>query len=370
MRATTPVDIRGVLHERSVIASAPCRLDCGGTLDLPPLALQLEKSEPSTVTIAISLRTTATLRAGVNDTVIVESSSIGREEMAVESLPLTGPFALVNAIIHHFCITGFQLVLHSDVPLGSGLGGSGVVAVVVIAAICAALSQGTEPRMLDYFWIARLAHQLENSVAASLTGFQDQLAAVFGGVNMWTWRYSDRKRPYIRQVLLRKCDLPFLSKRIAVAFTGEQRRSTPVSAQYIRDYFAGRTRREWMEVSRWVSAFAEALKDKDCGGAWRALNEEMRIRDQMCPGLWPGSALALRATAERNGCTARTGGGNWAGCIWSFGEPEAITALREDWGKANLPAEVVSGGIEVKSVTGCDAAALMSGRKQHRFGKC
>src|SRR6266478_2463384 len=121
MGDTGPIDIRRVLRERSITASAPSRLDCGGTLDLLPLALQLEKWRPGTVTIAISLRTTATLRAGANDTVVVESSSIGREEMALESLPLTGPFALVNSIIHHFRITGFQLVLHSDVPLGSGL---------------------------------------------------------------------------------------------------------------------------------------------------------------------------------------------------------------------------------------------------------
>jgi D-glycero-alpha-D-manno-heptose-7-phosphate kinase len=269
--------------------------------------------------------------------------------MALESLPLTGPFALVNSIIHHFRITGFQLVLHSDVPLGSGLGGSGAVAVVVIAAICAALSQSSKTRIGDYFWIARLAHQLENSVVASLTGLQDQLAAVFGGVNMWTWHYSQRKRPYTRQILLRKSDFPFLSKRIAVAFTGAQRISTPVSAQYLDDYLAGKTRQEWIEISRWVSMFAKALHEKDCACAWRALDEEMRVRDRICPGLWPESALALRAIAERNGCTARTGGGNFAGCIWSFGEPEAITVLREEWGTATLPAEVASSGIEVKS---------------------
>jgi D-glycero-alpha-D-manno-heptose-7-phosphate kinase len=352
-----PIDIQAVLGGRSIVASAPSRLDCGGTLDLPALALQLEHSNPSTVTIAISLRTTATLRAGTNNTVVIESSSLGREEMALESLPLTGPFALVNAIVHHFGITRFQLVLHSDVPLSSGLGGSGAVAVAVITAIRAALSQGSKTRTADYFWIANMAHQLENSVLASLTGFQDQLAAVFGGVNVWTWHYSDRKRPYTRRALLRKRDLPFLSRRIAVAFTGEQRDSTQVSANYLDDYFAGKTRPEWIEISECVSAFAKALLEKDCTGAWRALDQEMRLRDQIRPGLWPESALALRSAAKRNGCTARTGGGNTAGCVWSFGEPDAITTLRKEWGRATLPAEVVSSGIEVRSVIGAEAVA-------------
>jgi D-glycero-alpha-D-manno-heptose-7-phosphate kinase len=344
-----PIDLREVLRGRVITASAPSRLDCGGTLDLRPLALQLERIKPSTATIAISLRTIATLRAGAHNTVVIESSGIGREEMDVESLPLTGPFSLLNAIIHHFGITGFQLLVHSDVPIGSGLGGSGAVAVTVIAAIWFALSRSSKMTLADRCWVANMAHQLENSGLASLTGLQDQLAAAFGGVNLWTWHYSDREHPYTRRVLIRQPDLRLLSERIAVAFTGELRTSTPVTAKYVEDYLAGKTRQVWIEISTWASEFGRALQDKDWGKAARALKHEMRLRDQICPHLWPKSALLLKAAAERHGCTARTGGGNRAGCVWSFGDPEAISALRAEWGTATLPAEVVSVGIEVRS---------------------
>jgi galactokinase/mevalonate kinase-like predicted kinase len=201
--------------------------------------------------------------------------------------------------------------------------------------------------MPDGFRIAQMAREAENSLPGGLTGLQDQLSAVFGGVNMWKWHYARQAQPFDRRVLLCEYDIDWLSRRIAVAFSGDLRNSSSVSMQYIEDYLAGKTCQEWIEICGMVSMFAAALQEKDGEAALKALQGEMRMRDQICADLWPASALALKAAADRFGCVTRTGGGNRAGCIWSFGEPEAIAALKKEWGNACLCAEVVSAGLEL-----------------------
>ena len=49
--------ISDVLSGESVVSTAPCRIDCGGTWDLKPFALPYYYIKPTTVNIAINLRT-------------------------------------------------------------------------------------------------------------------------------------------------------------------------------------------------------------------------------------------------------------------------------------------------------------------------
>ena len=279
----------------------------------------------------------------------VDSPIIGNEEQPLEALRLNGPFSLINFIILHFGVTGFRLIINSDIPVGSGLGGSGSVAVAVIAAISSALARARKTQMLDRSAIAYLAHQLENGIQASLTGLQDQLAAVYGGVYQWTWKYSRSKQPYNRRALMKAGGMDRLASRIAVALTGEQRNSTAVSKEYIADYLAGTTREEWIRISQLSADFADALAAESWAHAADALRDEMALREHIYPYLWPDSALPLKTAARRLHCTLRTGGGNRAGCIWAFGEPEAIRLLRNEWGTANLELGVSRNGLLLTS---------------------
>jgi hypothetical protein len=140
-----------------------------------------------------------------------------------------------------------------------------------------------------------------------------------------------------------------LSRRIAAAFAGEHRVSTSVSERYVADYLAGRTRQEWIRIALLATNFAEALAGQEWNRAAVALREEMTLREQICSGLWPDSTLPLRAAAESHGCVIRTAGGNKAGGVWAFGEPDAIQRLRQDWGAADLNAEVARNGLILSS---------------------
>ena len=78
---------------------------------------------------------------------------------------------------------GFELYLHSDFPIGSGLGGSAVLS----AAILGCFNQFRRDKW-DLHELAELAYQAERLYFGVAGGWQDQYATVFGGVNFMEFR--------------------------------------------------------------------------------------------------------------------------------------------------------------------------------------
>lgn len=74
---------------------------------------------------------------------------------------------------------GFDLYVHSDFPVGSGLGGSSAVATAVVAAF-------NELRLDRWttYEVAELAFQAERVCFGVAGGWQDQYASAFGGFNL------------------------------------------------------------------------------------------------------------------------------------------------------------------------------------------
>ena len=78
---------------------------------------------------------------------------------------------------------GFELDVNSDFPIGSGLGGSAVVA----AAILGCFNQFRQDRW-DHHELAELAYQAERLYHSIEGGWQDQYATVFGGFNFMEFK--------------------------------------------------------------------------------------------------------------------------------------------------------------------------------------
>ena len=323
--------VKKILQAQTIEASAPCRIDSGGTWDIKALALPLQPIEPVTLNIALNLRTRASLSPFRNSWVRVSSEGFPRgEEYPLDSAPFTSPFGLFFAALSHFAFHGLQVHIRSDSPVKSALGGSSTALIALLKAL-SKLSNAAGMKKFSAREILHMGYHLEDGVSGGNCGIQDQAAAVYGGVNRWTWRYGERASPFETEPLLDMSGKRELSKRILVAFSGKSHASLRINRTWINDFLSGKTRSGWVKVNEVVNSLALAIKGKEWEEAARLLRKEMAIRRDITPDALIPLTEELLDRAESLGCGARFAGAGGGGTVWALGELNRIRDLRKIW---------------------------------------
>jgi len=291
----------------------------------------MEEHDPVTINIALDLRTRVTLTPFEDGRVKVSSEGFARgEEYPHESLPFDSPFGLFFAAVSHFGFHGLQVHLKSDSPLKAALGGSSTALVALLKAL-SKIAVLSGKKGLSAAEILHLGYHLEDSVSTGKCGIQDQAAAVFGGVNLWRWRFGDRRTPYRRESLAGRESRKEISQRILVAFSGKSHVSSRINRAWIKDFLSGKTRGGWIEANRMVVGLGEAIKSRRWDEAADHLKAEMTIRRKITPDALIPLTEKLIAQAEERGCGARFAGAGAGGSVWALGEVDGINDLRSLW---------------------------------------
>lgn len=325
------ISIRELLEENPIQSSAPCRIDSGGTWDIKALALPFEGLNPLTVNIALDVRTYVSLLPFKTGWVKVSSDSYPHQEAyPLHEAPLLSPFGLFLAIAAHFKMHGVEIVIRSSSPANAGLGGSSTAAVATIKAfsMAKALLGKKEINQRD---ILHLAYQLEDAISGGGCGMQDQGAAVFGGVNTWTWHYSREGKAFDRESIVERNGYKEMSQRILVAFSGRRHLSARINRRWVEEFLSGRTRPGWIEVNRVVNRLASDIKEGRWEEAARSLRDEMAIRRAITPEALTTVISRLIRESEVLNCGARFAGAGGGGSVWALGETDAIAKLRGVW---------------------------------------
>ena len=212
--------ISNLLKEWKIVASAPCRVDVGGTWDLKAFALPYEHIKPATVNFALSMRTEVCLQQFKDEWVKV-SDKYAEEAYPLDFVPFDTNFRLIFAIVSYFRVHGLEIKISYNAPPKSGLGGSGVLAVCTVAALDKAISLSTGVPPLSKKQIVHIAHDIEDGLRFSYTGLQDQCAAAYGGVNKWIWSYTSMNGKFQQCEVLPEARHPELAERLVVAYVGK-----------------------------------------------------------------------------------------------------------------------------------------------------
>lgn len=328
---------RKILEQHAVTASAPCRIDAGGTWDIKALALPLEPAKPVTVNMALNLRTWVSLFPHKDGWVKISSEGFSHgEEYPCKSLPFDSPFGLFFAAVSHFALHGLRIHIRSDSPVKSALGGSSTALIALLKALSEVSSiLGQKKRSKGE--ILHLGYHLEDGVSGGYCGIQDQAAAAYGGVNRWTWCYGKKSSFLKRKPLLNTRGQRELSKRILVAFSGKRHISSRINRAWVNDFLSGKTRAGWMEVNGVVGLLAEALEKEAWDEVAGLLKEEMAIRRKMTPDALIPITEKLIDQAEKMGCGARFTGAGGGGSLWAFGGEDRIMDLKGMWDKTLAP---------------------------------
>ncbi len=139
------------------------------------------------INATISIYTHATLR--IRDDKKITINSLDLKESAEFAdmdrlMDHKGKFSLIQSVIKAIKPSfGFELFLHSDFPMNSGLGGSAAVS----AAILGCFNQLRNDKW-DKHELSEIAFQAERLHLGVAGGWQDQYATVFGGLNFMEFK--------------------------------------------------------------------------------------------------------------------------------------------------------------------------------------
>jgi D-glycero-alpha-D-manno-heptose-7-phosphate kinase len=331
------LSLRDLLAQQEIGASAPCRIDAGGTWDIKALALPMEGMEPVTVNAALDLRTSVVLHPYKKGWVKVSSDGFpAGKSHRMDHIPFDPPFGMFFAAISYFGFHGLEVHIRSQSPVRAALGGSSTALVALTKALVKT-SVMLGGRKLSPKEMLHLTYQLEDGVAGGGCGMQDQAAAVYGGVNVWTWRYGNRTSPFDRISLLDRGGQKEFSRCLLVAYSGKRHISSRTNRDWIKDFLSGRTRAGWIQVNEIVHNLAEAIKDQDWERTADLLREEMALRKKLTPEALTPFTTELVRHAEHAGCGARFTGAGAGGSVWALGSEKNIRRLRKKWEKALAP---------------------------------
>jgi len=166
-------------------ARAPVRISFGGGGS--DLTHFFSGQDGAVINTTISLYSHATLRIRDDEKVNIYSLDL-KETLHADSLmhafSKEDRFGLIKALLRVVQPDyGFDLYLHSDFPMNSGLGGSAVISAAVLGCFNQFRLDQWDPHEL-----AELAFQAERLYLGVAGGWQDQYASVFGGFNFIEFR--------------------------------------------------------------------------------------------------------------------------------------------------------------------------------------
>lgn len=217
---------------------------------------------------------------------------------------------LVEAAVRRAGVTGVDVALYNDFPVGAGLGGSSAAGVALADALSRCAGQALDPGAL-----AERSRATEVDELGIAGGRQDHYASAFGG--LLALRFSDRGTD-VTQISLTREAREELERRCIIVYTGESRISgdtiTAVTGAYerrdTRVLFALRRMRELAEE------MARATEHADFDALAALVGEHWAHQRSLHPAIPTPRIDAIVERARNAGALgAKALGASGGGCV-------------------------------------------------------
>jgi D-glycero-alpha-D-manno-heptose-7-phosphate kinase len=202
--------------EQKVFArsKSPVRISFGGGGS--DVSSYFSENKAAVINATISLYSHSTLKIRNDEKIIICSLDLN-DKIEFDNLELllnyNGKFSLIQSVIKAIKPTfGFELFIHSDFPMSSGLGGSAVVT----ASILGCFNQFRFDKW-DKHDISEIAFQSERLHLGVAGGWQDQYATVFGGLNFMEF---NKDQNIINPIRLNSETILELEESLVLCYTG------------------------------------------------------------------------------------------------------------------------------------------------------
>jgi D-glycero-alpha-D-manno-heptose-7-phosphate kinase len=281
-------------------AKAPLRISLsGGGTDVPPFP-QLEGG--CVLSTTINRYAYGTLQPRRDGNICVRSLDFGVSVTynPEDELLYDGKLDLVKAAIRKLVAVGqqgFDLLLHSDAPPGTGLGASSAMMVVLVGL----LKELKHLPLTDYE-IADLACVIEREELGIQGGLQDQYAAAFGGFNYIEFLPD---RVVVNPLKVSPDVLNELQYNLLLCYTGMMH----LSGHIIQDQVARYERRdtETMQALRELKALTIEMKNallrRELDNFGELLHREWQYKKTLSPKISNPQLDILYETAREHGAS-------------------------------------------------------------------
>ena len=308
-------------------ASAPTRIDlAGGTLDIWPLYLFHHGAQ--TINAAISLRARCTILPRTDRRLVIVSEDAGQRVEADHWSHLRDghDLKLLGRLLLHFQAEGLELRTSSESPFGAGIAGSSALNI----AVCGALNEWTGGRR-SADEIFQIAMNVEAQAIDVPTGVQDYRPAYYGGISAVELGVNG-----VRRVAL-NVEPQDLQQRLALAYTNASRNSGINNWEVTKRHIDGdaAVRKSFARIRDIAAAMRNALERRDWPEVGRQIAAEWDNRKRLAPGVTTPEIDAMMAAAREAGALGgKVCGAGGGGCLFCFGEPDVIPAVRNALARA------------------------------------
>jgi D-glycero-alpha-D-manno-heptose-7-phosphate kinase len=320
---------------------APLRISfAGGGTDVSPYA---DERGGLVLNATIDKYAYATLRETANPQITIESLDYQMIQKFDLDQPLVydGKLDLVKAAIrrlsgkedihagepdqaHALQRRGFELLLHTDAPPGSGLGSSSALVVAIIGVFCQWLHL-----QLTTSEIAAMAYQIERVDLGIKGGRQDQYAAAFGGFNLMEFFGN---RVIVTPLHISPAILNELQYSLILLYTGGTRLSAHILDRQTEGYIQRRSQvvAAMDEVKRLTLETKNALQQGSLGLFGRLLHESWESKKQMADSITNPHIDELYNEARRLGALGgKISGAGGGGYMFLFCPNKSRAAIIE-----------------------------------------
>jgi len=231
------------------------------------------------------------------------------------------PSPLVRAALTHAALDALHGTIHSDFPVGAGLGGSSAAGVALAAATAA--WRGLSPTPTQLAETSRLVEVERLGIAG---GRQDHYAAAWGGA----LGLEFGEQVAVQPIALTADTIRALETRCLVYYTGESR----ISGDTIRavlDGYAARTPTVVFALDRMAALarlMAVALTHGDLDALGALVGEHWVHQRALHPGITtPRIEALLSATAAAGALGAKPLGASGGGCVAILAPADRVEAV-------------------------------------------
>jgi D-glycero-alpha-D-manno-heptose-7-phosphate kinase len=329
----------------------PNRVDlAGGTLDISPLYLLI--GDAMTVNAAVAVHSEVVVLPYRRGAARLYSGNFGTAVTAADThgFPPAGKLGLLSRALRHFpAVSGVEIRAGNEAPVGSGIGASSALLVALMLA--AGRLTGAVLRREE---TALAAMEIEGAHLKSLTGRQDHLAALRGGIQgirFLPGRIEARRLPPGGRAGVMLRDHAFL------AHTGIAHHSSDVNWRMIRGAIDGdfAVLRKFRGIAAAAREAWEAVSAADPEKTAAAIAAEWAIRKTLAPGVsTPGveglsSDRRFRRLVGGAKLCGAGGGGMLFGLLRDPGGREAVESLLSGAGMAVVRFRL-SGGARFEEI--------------------